>query len=467
MNYLYTRYKTVRNFIDIPILIIAYTLTVVLLQQMHPQYHFTFSFSFILLAIISWYLCAQVSNLYIDRRSNRFSEEVIFILYTLLLFTVLLAASFFFLNIYTGYDVVFFFYFNTCFCLIQITTKYYLRKRLQFAFLRNGTYDHLLLIGSTQSAREFHETVNIHFYYGYKCAGLLGDEKMEWDDCPYLGTTDQLETILHNKKIEEVVITLPNTQFNEIKHCIEICDQQNVRTRIIPDFYQYSANTSKIEYIGLIPVLKLKDLPLDKKINQVLKRTFDILFSAGFFILLGIWLFPLIALFIKLTSKGPIFFKQERWGLNNQKITLYKFRTMRADAPQFNEEGKFVLTVPNDPRVTSIGKYLRRTSFDELPQFWNVLLGNMSVVGPRPHATPMNIESMHTVDNYLLRHLVNPGITGWAQVNGSRGETNKPGAMETRVRFDLYYINKWTFWLDCQIILQTIVNIIKGDENAY
>lgn len=467
MNYLYTRYKTIRNFIDIPILIIAYLFSGLLLRELFPLHLFTFTVSFTPLAIISWYLCAQISNLYIDRRSDRFSEEVIVILYTLFLFTVLLAAGFFFLNIYKGYDILFFIFFNAFFCFFQIIIKYFLRKKLQFNFLKKGTYDNLLLIGSTMAAREFHETVNIHFYYGYKCVGLLGSEKMEWDDCPYLGDLDQLKTVLSQNSIEEVVITLPNSKMNEIKECIEICDLQGIRTRIIPDFDQYSANSSKIEYIGLIPVLKLKDLPLDKKINQVLKRTFDIVVTAGFFVLIGVWLFPVIALLIKLTSKGPVFFKQERWGLNNQKIILYKFRTMQHGAAQFNEEGKFALTVKNDCRVTSIGKYLRRTSFDELPQFWNVLLGNMSIVGPRPHATPMNIESMHTVDNYLLRHLVTPGITGWAQVNGSRGEINKPGAMETRVRFDLYYINKWNFWLDCQIILQTIVNIIKGDENAY
>lgn len=467
MNYLYTRYKTIRNFIDIPILIISYLFTILFLHLINPANQLFFHYSFIILGIISWYLCAQVSNLYIDRRSNRFSEEVIFILYTLLLFTFLLAASFFFLNIYKDYGFLFFLSFNTFFSVLQIFIKYILRKRLQFAFLNKASYDNLLLVGSTATAREFHETVNIHFYYGYKCAGILGDEKMEWDDCPYLGGVDQLSSVLKKKQIEEVVITLPNTKMNEIKQCIETCDELGIKTRIIPDFFEYTANTSKIEYIGLIPVLKGRDLPLDKRMNQILKRTFDIVFSVATFVFIGVWLFPIIAVLIKLSSKGPIFFKQERWGLNNQRIILYKFRTMRESAPQFHNNGKFASTVKNDPRVTAIGRYLRRTSFDELPQFWNVLLGNMSVVGPRPHATPMNIESMHTVDNYLLRHLVNPGITGWAQVNGARGETNKPGAMETRVRFDLYYINKWSFWLDCQIILQTIVNIIKGDENAY
>jgi putative colanic acid biosynthesis UDP-glucose lipid carrier transferase len=176
---------------------------------------------------------------------------------------------------------------------------------------------------------------------------------------------------------------------------------------------------------------------------------------------------PLVAFIIKLTSKGPVFFKQERWGLNNKMIVCYKFRTMYSGSPETNLDGSFIQATKNDKRITPLGKFLREWNIDEFPQFWNVLRGNMSVVGPRPHVTPLNLASVESVDRYLLRHLVKPGITGWAQVNGSRGGTSQPGAMQRRVNYDLYYIHKWTFWLDCQIILQTIINIIKGDDNAY
>jgi putative colanic acid biosynthesis UDP-glucose lipid carrier transferase len=209
------------------------------------------------------------------------------------------------------------------------------------------------------------------------------------------------------------------------------------------------------------------DLPLDKWQNKLLKRIFDIIFALLVFFTVGLILFPLIALFIKLTSKGPILFKQERWGLNNQKITCYKFRTMVQESSDLDENGKYLQAQKDDPRITLIGGFLRKSNLDELPQFLNVLLGNMSVVGPRPHPTPLNIESMHTVDNYMLRHIVLPGISGWAQVNGCRGETKTSSDMQRRVDFDLYYIHRWTFWLDCQIILQTVINIIRGDQNAY
>jgi putative colanic acid biosynthesis UDP-glucose lipid carrier transferase len=222
-----------------------------------------------------------------------------------------------------------------------------------------------------------------------------------------------------------------------------------------------------VDNIGMMPVLNISELPLDKWENKVVKRAFDVAFSLVFFCTLGIIFFPIIALLIKLTSKGPILFKQERWGLNNAKIICYKFRTMIAESAEVDEDGKYQITIKEDPRVTPIGKILRRTNLDELPQFWNVLIGNMSIVGPRPHPTPMNLESMHTVENYMLRHIVPPGITGWAQVNGLRGEVKTPKDMQRRVDFDLYYIHRWTFWMDSQIILQTVINFVRGDQNAY
>ena len=236
---------------------------------------------------------------------------------------------------------------------------------------------------------------------------------------------------------------------------------------MLPDLSEYTSTNIYINNIGMVPVVNVGYLPLDKKENKIVKRIFDIIFSLFFFITIAVVLFPLIAIIIKLTSKGPIFFKQERWGINNKKIICYKFRSMIKDSSDIDASGKYNQAYKNDPRITWIGSLLRKTNLDELPQFWNVLIGNMSVVGPRPHPTPLNLESMHTVDNYMLRHLVLPGISGLAQVNGCRGETKTTEEMQKRVNFDLYYIHRWSFWLDMQIIIQTIVNIFRGDQNAY
>jgi putative colanic acid biosynthesis UDP-glucose lipid carrier transferase len=236
---------------------------------------------------------------------------------------------------------------------------------------------------------------------------------------------------------------------------------------MLPDLTDFTVSSVFIQNIGQLPVVNIGFLPLDKKENKIAKRIFDILFASTFFLTIGIFIFPLIAFIIKITSKGPVFFKQERWGINNKKITCYKFRSMVKDSSDLDAVGNYNQATKDDPRITTIGKLLRKTNLDELPQFWNVLLGNMSVVGPRPHPTPLNIESAQTVDNYMLRHLVLPGITGLAQVNGCRGETKTTEEMQRRVNFDLYYIHRWSFWLDLQIIIQTVVNIFRGDQNAY
>jgi putative colanic acid biosynthesis UDP-glucose lipid carrier transferase len=230
----------------------------------------------------------------------------------------------------------------------------------------------------------------------------------------------------------------------------------------MPKLEDLTSKTEEIDTIGLISVINLNILPLDKWENKLLKNIFDVLFSILFFITIGFWLLPIIWILVRITSDGPVIYKQERWGLNNKPIICYKFRTMYINDVQ----DSFNQTSRHDPRITPLGNILRKFSLDELPQFWNVLKGEMSVVGPRPHPTPMNIASMETVNNYLKRHIVKPGISGWAQINGSRGEVRTHQEMEQRVNFDLYYIHRWSFTLDLQIILQTIIKMLR-DQGAY
>jgi putative colanic acid biosynthesis UDP-glucose lipid carrier transferase len=179
------------------------------------------------------------------------------------------------------------------------------------------------------------------------------------------------------------------------------------------------------------------------------------------------WLLPIIAIAIKLDSKGKVFYKPERWGRNNNRIKLYKFRSMHENCSQNDINGKHRQATKNDPRITRVGKFLRRTNLDEFPQFINVFLGNMTIVGPRPHSTSLNLESKELIDKYMMRHLVKPGISGWAQVNGLRGETKETGEMQSRINFDIWYIENWSIWLDLQIIFLTIRNMIQGDPKAF
>lgn len=461
----YFFYNGVRYLIDAPILLLSF----IIAQYYFPEHEIntTSSYTFFIFSIISWYSCAQVSRLYRDLRSNKFSEEIIYILLTLLLFCILFTSFlFFFRNNFQFGNLFLGVYFGIVFFSI-LSFKYILRKYLHSVFYSGRLQEQIILVGSTPAGKDFYDTINLNTYYGYKCIGFLDNEITKLNGCNYLGKIDNLGKVLTEVKIDEVIIALPNSNYDQIQSSIEICDHHAKRVRMIPDLYLYTSSNIQINTIGLLPVINLRSLPQDRFANKVLKRFFDISFSLVFFILIGWWFIPLVALLIKLTSKGPVYFKQERWGLNNKKIICYKFRTMFYGSRETDDSGDFIQTIKNDSRITPLGKYLRKLNIDELPQFWNVLLGNMSVVGPRPHPTPLNLASIQHVDRYMMRHLVKPGITGWAQVNGYRGETIAEGSMQRRVNYDLYYIHRWTFWLDCQIILQTIINIIKGDLNAY
>ena len=450
--------------LDIIIILIAYLVAKKFRYNIDLQY---FSYPFFFLSIVLWFVMSIFSKIYFEKRSNKFAEEMVQMIYHSILFIVSLSSVLFFLNLNHKFPSKFVLVFANILTFLAILSKYAIRKKIH-AYLNKGIfYDQVLLVGSTKAAEEFIDAVKKYYYYGYKCIGYIDDQDQLKKECAYLGNLNDLHTILRTTEIDEVFIALPTGENEKIQNCIAICDGLNVKVRILPNLSEFTSSSIYINNIGLLPVVNVGDLPLDKRENRLLKRIFDIVFSLLFFILLGSFIFPILAIIIKLSSKGPIFFKQERWGLNNKRITCYKFRSMYKESSEIDEEGNFQQAFKDDPRITLIGKILRKTNMDELPQFWNVLIGNMSVVGPRPHPTQLNIQSMELVDNYMLRHMVIPGITGLAQVNGCRGETRTTEDMQKRVNFDLYYIQRWNFWLDLQIIIQTVINIFRGDQNAY
>ncbi len=456
--------RNISFILDIIIILIAYSISKHLIQNVDYQY---FDYNFLFLSIVLWFSMSFFSKIYIEKRSNKFSEEMVQIIYHSILFVVSLTSLLFFLNLNHKFPSKFVIVYINILAFLAVITKYGIRKKIHANLNKGIFYDQVILVGYSKAADEFLEAVKKYYYYGYKCIGYIEENKISKLDCEYLGSINKLNFILKEKAIDEVFIALPTDENRKIQECIEICDQNNIKVRILPNLTEITSSSVYINNIGLLPVVNVGDLPLDKTENILLKRTFDIFFSILFFLLIGIWIFPLIGLLIKITSRGPIFFKQERWGLNNKKIICYKFRSMIKESSDIDEDGKYNQAQKDDPRITFIGRILRKTNMDELPQFWNVLIGNMSVVGPRPHPTQLNLESIETVDNYMLRHKVIPGITGLAQVNGCRGETRTTEDMQRRVNFDLYYIQRWNFWLDLQIIIQTVINIFRGDQNAY
>jgi putative colanic acid biosynthesis UDP-glucose lipid carrier transferase len=417
--------------------------------------------------ISSWFLAGIFSKLYIDRRTKKFSEEIIVSFYNISITVLLSSSCFFYLFSTKSISNDFWALFFGLIFLFSVFFKYIIRKYTHYLIYKGELTEHFILIGYTRSGSDFIEMVERFAYYGYHCSGIIDDEKVNIQNVPYLGNLSELEAILKVQPTQEIILALSNAEAGAVKRIIQICEQYHRKVRLIPDLEKYTNANIEVADLGIMPVLNYKKLPLDRWENRMMKRLFDLIFSTLFFVFIGIWLLPLLSLLIKFSSKGPVLFKQIRWGLSNEQIVCYKFRSMSIDSADLDAAGNYAQAKVNDPRVTRLGKFLRKTSLDELPQFWNVMIGNMSVIGPRPHPVPLNMASIETVENYMLRHIVKPGISGWAQVNGYRGETKSISDMQKRVDHDLYYIHRWSIFFDIQIVLQTIINIFRGDQNAY
>jgi putative colanic acid biosysnthesis UDP-glucose lipid carrier transferase len=275
----------------------------------------------------------------------------------------------------------------------------------------------------------------------------------------YLGGIDQLFYDLENTKINNIIFCDDNIEVDIYKKIVDIAEHKMIRIYMVPDFKYVNLGPNYFDVINDIPFIKLIREPLS---NQILKRSFDIAFSLFAILFLLSWLIPLVALIVKIESNEFVFFIQKRSGLNNVPFNCLKFRSMKS-----NRNADLQIAKKNDVRITKFGAFMRKTSIDELPQFINVFLGDMSVVGPRPHMLSQTEMYSKITKKYMTRHIVKPGITGWAQVMGSRGEIFSVKDMEKRIEKDIWYIQNWSFFLDMKIIFLTLYNIVKGDDQAY
>ncbi|MBK0380677.1 undecaprenyl-phosphate glucose phosphotransferase [Mucilaginibacter segetis] len=343
------------------------------------------------------------------------------------------------------------------------------RRIMLFLYKKGVNKKRILIIGAGKLGIEFSNIITRNKYLGYEVIGFLDDEQKPNLNGQYLGKTDIIDEFITNNitTFDEVVIALPNKAHKKIKNIAEKVSNHAVKLRIIPAYHDFVTSQYKVGMFNGLPVITIRNEPLDDIHLRAIKRLFDVIFSLAVLIFVCSWLFPLIALAIIIDSKGPAFFVQERWGRKNMKINCYKFRSMYTTSKDVAENGKYQQAKKDDLRITPVGKFLRKSNLDEFPQFINVLLGDMSVVGPRPHPTPLNLESKEIIDRYLVRHLVKPGITGMAQVNGFRGQTDDPSLMRARVNYDIWYIENWSLFLDVKIIFLTFWKTIVGDKNAF
>lgn len=330
---------------------------------------------------------------------------------------------------------------------------YFLLKRFRSVLRGNGR--DVIVIGKNAKTSQLIHTFKTRTDFGYrfKAEFPVDDPGFSLDKC--------FNYVIENN-IDEIYFSISELTNKQINRIIDFADN-NLRTvKFIPDNKDIFSKKLKYEYYDYIPILSLREIALHDPVNAFIKRTFDLLFSSIVILLILSWLTPLMAILIRMESKGPIFFKQRRHGLDGQEFNCLKFRSMAVNVKTDDLHVK-----KNDMRVTKVGKFIRATSLDEMPQFYNVFTGQMSIVGPRPHMTSLSEVYMLKADKYMLRHNVKPGITGLAQVSGYRGEVEYDYDIINRVKYDIFYIENWSFLLDLNIIIQTITNAFKGEDKAY
>ena len=344
---------------------------------------------------------------------------------------------------------------------LAIIFRLLLSNLLMYVRKKGFNLKHILIIGYSNATKEYIDRVNANPQWGYRIHGILDDQADRgtvYRNYKVLGSIENLEIILPQNKLDEIVITLSLKEYNKLERIVAMCEKSGVHTKFIPDYYNIIPTKPYTEDLNGLPVINIRNVPLNHFLNKTVKRIVDILGSLFALLLFSI---PMIvtALLIKITSKGPIIYSQNRVGLHNREFKMYKFRSMEVQSESAERKA---WTKMNDPRVTGIGKFIRKTSIDELPQLINVLKGEMSLVGPRPER-PFFVEKFkEEIPRYMIKHQVRPGITGWAQINGYRGDTS----IRKRIDHDLFYIENWTLGLDIKILFLTI---FKGfiNKNAY
>jgi len=340
-----------------------------------------------------------------------------------------------------------------CITLAKLAVFYLLKK---YRLLLKGNLRKVVIIGLNQKTDQLRKFFLENPEYGYvlaKTFDLNKDDKTTLDECL---------TFIEENNVDEIYSSVAKLNNKELSQLIDYADNNLKILKFLPDNKEIYSKRLDFTYYGYLPILSLRKIPIEEPFNKFIKRSFDIILSI--IVIVGVlsWLTPILAIFIKLESKGPVFFKQRRNGLDYKEFYCYKFRSMRP-----NPEAHLYQIRKNDPRVTRVGKVIRKTSIDELPQFINVLKGEMSVVGPRPHMVSHTHMYAKRIDKFMVRHFIKPGITGLAQVSGYRGEVEDDNHIINRVKYDIFYLENWSLFLDIKIVFQTIYNALRGEEKAY
>ncbi|MDH4090058.1 MAG: undecaprenyl-phosphate glucose phosphotransferase [Cyclobacteriaceae bacterium] len=418
--------------------------------------------SFFLIFSLIWVISGFLNEIYNINKFSQYKSIISSILGALLLHFCLLMVVLFATHSYQ-IDTSFlpFVYLSSATFLLISRIVY----KLTWRYFEFSGFDQrkVIIVGATHSGRALYDFFESHDFSKYNFKGFFDDspDPLIIHRALIKGKFSEVAMFCLKENIDEIYFALPpgnETLLNEIS---KFADDNFIYLRITPDFGESVSDKYNVFMLDSIPVLTTRKEPLGVALNVWLKRLFDIVFSLTVILTVFPVLFPIIALAIKLDSKGPIFFKQPRQGKKNKLFDCYKFRTMYVGASPVRQATK------DDPRITRVGRFLRKTNLDEIPQFINALMGNMSVVGPRPHISSQLEQYGQAIKKYKIRHFVTPGITGYAQVNGFRGETKEVKLMEKRVEYDVTYMENWSLSLDIKIIFLTVWNMIRGEKSAY
>ncbi|MCR5773180.1 MAG: undecaprenyl-phosphate glucose phosphotransferase [Butyrivibrio sp.] len=415
-------------------------------------------FSVLVFLVPAYVILYNITNLYRPRRAGKIGSEIRNIIEANILGVLGFIVVLYMVhqNHFSRKLIAVFFVVNV---IIMSLSRYAVRKILRFMRKKGYNLKHVLLVGYSRSAEAYISRIEENPQWGYVINGILDNRipiGTSYHGVKVIGTIDQLNELISANSYDEIAITLSLDYYDFLEKLVSCCEKSGVHTKFIPDYTSLFPSNPYTEDIDGLPVINIRYVPLTDTGNRMVKRIIDIIGSLVAIILFSpIMLFAVIG--IKLTSKGPIIFKQERVGLGGKNFMMYKFRTMEVQTK--NEEAKG-WTTKNDPRVTKIGRYLRSHNFDETPQFFNVLFGSMSLVGPRPERPQFVEKFREEIPRYMVKHQVRPGITGWAQVNGYRGDTS----IRKRIDYDIYYIENWSVGFDIKILFGTFFH---GKKNAY
>lgn len=426
------------------------------LMDVNPEYIY-------LLACIVWYYSSKSTGLYDDPISKEVGQDIANILKNVSIQIICLIIGLFIFKVHL-LTRIFVLVYGLTLVVTLLIDKYLVRMFIGIVKRKTQALGNVLIVGSGTLVHDVRENLS-NSSFGYNVVDIIDDGKESNFGNEILSTIREIEVVLKEKAVDIVIVAVRETNREYLNEIINVCQKYYVTVKIIPELIEHYSRHFSFSFIGNLPLISVHVDRLSETHWKIIKRAFDIILTIVVTVTVLIWLFPIIILLQKIFDRGPILYKAEREGMAERYFIIYKFRTMRHDSAPDTAHSR--PTSRFDERITTFGKILRRTSLDELPQFFNVLMGEMSVVGPRPLDLKESKVLRDLINNYMIRHYIKPGMTGWAQVNGYRGGTENVGLMQKRFELDNWYIKNWSIGLDIQILFMTMPKIIVGDSKAY